>query len=101
VPRANPARKSALIAAARQPSLRFNDTSASLVAALACGECATCALTTRRGYGLTHCPAHNDEHPSLSIDERAAKVLFKCWAGCSQSEVIAALRERGLWRSRR
>jgi hypothetical protein len=55
----------------------------------------------RRGYGLTHCPAHEDEHPSLSIDERGAKVLFKCWAGCSQAEVIAALRDRRLWRSRR
>jgi hypothetical protein len=101
VPPANPARKSASVVFPRQPSFGVEDANASLVAGLACGDCAICGLTTRRGYGLTHCPAHHDEHPSLSIDERLAKVLFKCWAGCSQAEVIDALRARGLWRSRR
>ncbi len=30
--------------------------------------------------------------------ERGGRVLMRCYAGCSQDDVIAALRERGLWR---
>ena len=52
-----------------------------------------------RGW-TTKCPAHDDRTPSLSICERGGKVLVKCWAGCSQQEVIAALRARGLWSGR-
>lgn len=101
MPPANLARKSDLVARRRQLSFGIEDVNGGLVAALGCGECAICALTSRRGYGLTHCPAHEDKHPSLSIDERGVRVLFKCWAGCSQGDVINALRERGLWRTRR
>ncbi len=46
------------------------------------------------------CPAHNDREPSLSIsagDE--GKVLVRCHAGCTQEAVIAALRQRGLWKN--
>ena len=46
------------------------------------------------------CPAHDDKNPSLSISEgRQGVVLVKCWSGCSQTEVISALRDRGLWGS--
>jgi len=46
-----------------------------------------------------HCPAHDDQTPSLSIAEGDGngKILACCHAGCSQGEVIAALRRRGLW----
>jgi putative DNA primase/helicase len=47
--------------------------------------------------GMARCPAHHDQVPSLSVVERNGKVLFRCHAGCSQTAVIAALRERGLW----
>ena len=43
------------------------------------------------------CPAHDDNNPSLSISQKADRVLVHCWSGCSQSEVIQALRDRGLW----
>jgi hypothetical protein len=47
------------------------------------------------------CPAHEDEHPSLAIAEgESGKVLLKCWAGCTQEEVLQALRGRGLWPKR-
>ncbi len=46
---------------------------------------------------MAHCPAHDDRHPSFSIDERNGHLLFRCRAGCPQAEVIAALRRRGLW----
>ena len=43
------------------------------------------------------CPAHDDKSPSLSLTEVGRKVLFHCFVGCSQTEVIDALRARGLW----
>lgn len=43
------------------------------------------------------CPAHDDQNPSLSICDADGKVLVHCHAGCAQSEVISALREKRLW----
>lgn len=43
------------------------------------------------------CPAHDDNSPSLSISQKSDTVLVKCWSGCSQSEVIDALRALSLW----
>jgi putative DNA primase/helicase len=48
---------------------------------------------------MAKCPAHDDHNPSLSIREADGKVLFHCHAGCSQRDVIAALKARGLWES--
>lgn len=46
------------------------------------------------------CPAHDDRTPSLSIRQGPdGRVLVKCFAGCSQTDVIDALRARGLWKS--
>jgi hypothetical protein len=43
------------------------------------------------------CPAHADGHPSLSIhDSSGGSILVRCHAGCSQYDVIAALKARGL-----
>src|SRR5215207_5183785 len=60
------------------------------------------ALGGRRvGLGwIMCCPAHDDCHPSLSIRCCDGKVLVRCHAGCSQAQVIAALRARGLWAGR-
>jgi 5S rRNA maturation endonuclease (ribonuclease M5) len=57
------------------------------------------ALNARRvGSGwMARCPSHDDHKPSLSIHEIDGTVLVKCHAACSQSDVIAALRARGLW----
>ena len=43
------------------------------------------------------CPAHDDRNPSLSVSDGNGKILVKCWAGCTQEEVIGALRNMGLW----
>lgn len=66
-------------------------------AALACAR-AGCACG--RPGGLVHCPAHDDRNPSISVAERNGKLLVRCFAGCAQDAVIAALRERGLWPER-
>jgi len=45
------------------------------------------------------CPSHEDRNPSLSIKEGAGgKPLIYCHTGCSQAEVINALKSRGLWK---
>ncbi len=50
------------------------------------------------GQGWTaRCPSHDDREPSLSIRDADGKVLVRCHAGCDQRDVIAALKERGLW----
>jgi DNA primase len=46
---------------------------------------------------MARCPAHDDREPSLSIRETDGKVLVRCHAGCDQRDVIAVLKERGLW----
>jgi len=43
------------------------------------------------------CPAHSDRTPSFSASDKNGKILVKCWAGCTQEEVIGALRGMGLW----
>jgi hypothetical protein len=50
-----------------------------------------------RGF-MARCPAHDDRKPSLSINEDDGRLLVRCHAGCEQADVIAALRDRGLWR---
>lgn len=67
--------------------------------ALACQN-GSCVCHRRPGNGkiITHCPAHNDQNPSLCIEESSeGKVLVYCQAGCLQESVIAALRGKGLW----
>jgi putative DNA primase/helicase len=65
--------------------------------ALSCGH-ANCRCNKQSGKNyITHCPAHKDNDPSLSISEKDGKILVKCFGGCTQQEVIAALKERNLW----
>ena len=60
------------------------------------------ALGGRRvGAGwMARCPAHDDRKPSLSIRDIDGKVLVHCHAGCDHRDVIAALKECGLWDGR-
>lgn len=46
---------------------------------------------------MARCPVHDDTNPSLSIKEADGKVLVYCHAGCSQENVIDALKTLGLW----
>jgi putative DNA primase/helicase len=49
---------------------------------------------------MARCPVHEDRNPSLSISAgKDGKVLVRCHAGCEQRDLIAALRERGLWQA--
>jgi hypothetical protein len=57
------------------------------------------ARRTGRGW-IARCPAHQDRTPSLSLAECNGRLLVHCHAGCAQADVIAALRDRGLWQER-
>ena len=60
------------------------------------GAC-SCSAAARRGSGLTHCPTHADDKPSLNVSEKDGRILVHCHGQCDQETVIGALRERGLW----
>lgn len=51
-------------------------------------------------YGTCRCPAHPDKSPSLSVREVRDQILVKCFAGCDNRDIIAALRSQGLWPAR-
>lgn len=57
------------------------------------------ALGARRSGScwMAKCPAHDDKNPSLSIREVDGKVLLHCHAGCTQRDVIDALKASGVW----
>lgn len=40
---------------------------------------------------MARCPAHEDQHPSLSVKDGGGKVLLHCFAGCENAEILAAL----------
>jgi 5S rRNA maturation endonuclease (ribonuclease M5) len=56
----------------------------------------TRAKKSSSGY-IGHCPAHEDANPSLTIAEKDGKVVVHCHRGCSQADVIAALKSHEAW----
>ena len=51
------------------------------------------ARPTGKGRWQARCPAHADRSPSLSIREgRDGRVLVHCFAGCTPTQILAALR---------
>lgn len=60
------------------------------------GELASALEGRREGREWRcRCPIHGGR--SLSITEKDGKLLLVCRAGCSQTDVIKALRDAGLW----
>jgi predicted P-loop ATPase len=53
--------------------------------------------TWKNGKGKAHCPAHDDQDPSLAITEENGKVLWYCHVGCKQDAVLKRLQDLGLW----
>nr|WP_283405490.1 toprim domain-containing protein [Novosphingobium panipatense] len=46
--------------------------------------------------GMARCPAHDDRTPSLGVTLGRRAILFHCFAGCSQDQVLMALAGRGV-----
>jgi 5S rRNA maturation endonuclease (ribonuclease M5) len=42
-------------------------------------------------HAMTQCPAHDDTRPSLGLRAIPGRVLARCYAGCSNEEIVAAL----------
>src|SRR3974390_1689814 len=62
-------------------------------------KCENPSCACHSSTGNVHCPAHADSNPSLKLKEKDGNILLKCFGGCSQDRVIAALKEKGLWPS--
>ena len=45
--------------------------------------------------GMACCPAHDDRTPSLGVSLGRQAILFHCFAGCDQQNVLAALAREG------
>lgn len=52
----------------------------------------------RDGKGMCCCPAHDDRTPSLSVTLGRQAILFHCFAGCANADVLAALNRSGVRR---
>lgn len=48
------------------------------------------------GKGMCCCPAHDDRTPSLSVTLGRKAILLHCFAGCTNDEIIIALRRHGV-----
>ena len=46
--------------------------------------------------GECRCPAHDDRSPSLSVRLGTKAILFKCFAGCTATDILKALDRQGL-----
>lgn len=52
-------------------------------------------------YGTACCPAHDDQNPSLSIQDGEHEIIVRCHAGCDWRDIKTELRRQGLlkeWR---
>jgi hypothetical protein len=58
-------------------------------------QCSDQRCECHKPNGKTHCPCHVDKHPSLSITTHDEKVLVKCFSGCDQSTLAAAILGNG------
>jgi putative DNA primase/helicase len=87
-------------AGSKNPGRHEEITAADIAAALECDNLScSCHHEGANGW-VTHCPAHTDEHPSLSLREGDdGKVLFHCHAGCEQEAVIQEFKDLDLWQS--
>jgi len=70
-----------------------------MASALSCGSPGCpCQQENRPNEWQVHCPAHNDQSPSLGITTGSnGQPIFTCRAGCESSGVITALTEKKLW----
>jgi hypothetical protein len=69
-----------------------------LADALRCGK-PNCACKRGNRVHCANSGAHHngDANPSLSVTESGGTTLLHCHGGCSQDDVISALKERSLW----
>ncbi len=72
-----------------------------IVRALQCDDPACAYRRNGTRKHAVHCPAHADKTPSLSLLARDGKILFHCFAGCTQDAAIRALKQERLLKQKR
>lgn len=50
----------------------------------------------KNGKGMCCCPAHDDKTPSLGVNIGRNAILFHCFAGCSQAEILVSFARQGV-----
>lgn len=45
----------------------------------------------KQNHFMAQCPAHEDKNPSLGVDDKGDRVMLRCYAGCHNDDVVAAL----------
>ena len=43
---------------------------------------------------ITNCVAHEDRNPSMAISQGNKQVVFKCFAGCDQSNILKYFQDK-------
>lgn len=51
----------------------------------------------KNNKGMCCCPAHDDNTPSLGLSIGRSAILFHCFAGCSQNQVLAGFERQGIF----
>ena len=46
------------------------------------------------GRYLTNCVGHEDNNPSMAISQGNTRVIFKCFAGCVQSNILKYFQDK-------
>ena len=54
-------------------------------------EEAGCRPVDRGSYLLAKCPVHDDRVASLAVYAKPGRIRIRCWAGCADVDVLAAL----------
>jgi len=81
------------------PTPSAADAASAIRAHCQCGEAGCACRTGRR----VHCPvpAHADADPSFSVSvSKSDRLLVRCYSGCDQQTVVAALGRLNLWPGR-
>lgn len=77
-------------------SLVFSSPANSSLASVAKQLCEELGGHWSGSKGMARCPAHDDRTPSLGVTLGRRAILFHCFAGCSQDQVLASLARRGV-----
>jgi len=72
-------------------SLNISPNPASSLESTARQICERFSGSWKNTKGMCCCPAHDDNTPSLGVSIGTRAILFHCFAGCSQAQVLEAL----------
>ena len=57
------------------------------------GHLAFTGIVIDRKFPMMHCPFHDDEHPSLLVEQSGGVLILMCLAGCHPVNMAKVLRD--------